>query len=83
MPTKANTVKTKVGDLVQVEGELDTFQVTGKERSITLLRNTRTKKTIRVHYSKVVRVVEEDSSDELPTMTSNFPGSTTRFMSVS
>ena len=58
------TQKTKAGDRVRVEGELDTYRVTGKDRSMVLLRNERTGEEARVYYKKVALAPEGADADD-------------------
>ncbi len=61
--------KTKAGDLVQVADETDRFEVIGKDRSVLILRNSRTGRKTRVHYGKVEKILApEEAAPEEPTL---------------
>jgi hypothetical protein len=57
-------VKTVVGDVVRVADEVDVFEVTGKNRSMVLVTNARTKESARVHWKKILAVVQPEELAE-------------------
>lgn len=56
----ANSIKAAVGDRVRVLDESDIFEVVGKNRSMVLLRSSRTRKRAQVHYKRVIEVLPRE-----------------------